>query len=171
MQKTYLPILSVILAALALCDATAMAQTAESGDEDEVIDEVTVVGQKTALVLRNEALLAEEKFLNSYNELNTDDRLDIVCVDAAPIGSRIVRRTCLPQYRWDERSNDSASFLRNAGAVAPTTQISVMPNDAELLENLQALARENPELLNSLMEFQDKLEALKAAQQGPSDEE
>ena len=118
-----------------------------------------------------QALQAEERFLNSYNELNTNDKLDIVCVDAAPIGSRIVRRTCLPQYRWDERSNESASFLRNVGAVAPTTEITVMPTDTELLENLQTLARENPELLDSLMDFQDKLATLNAAQQSGSDEE
>lgn len=170
MPQTQLPILSIVLAALAFGGA-AMAQTAQTGDQDEVIDEVTVVGQKTVLVLRNEALQAEEKFLNSYNELNTDDRLDIVCVDTAPTGSRIVRRTCLPQYRWDERSNESASFLRNMGAAAPTTEITVMPDDTELLENLQALARENPELLTSLMDFQNKLAALKTAQQGRDDDE
>ena len=171
MPGTKPSILSISLAALALWGAAAVAQPVEPGDQEEVIDEVTVIGQKTMLVLRNEALQAEERFLNSYNELNTNDKLDIVCVDAAPIGSRIVRRTCLPQYRWDERSNESASFLRNVGAVAPTTEITVMPTDTELLENLQTLARENPELLDSLMDFQDKLATLNAAQQSGSDEE
>jgi hypothetical protein len=134
----------------------ARAQAPEAADE-EVIDEVLVYGQKSMLVLRRELLLAEEKFVNTYNDLNENDTLDIVCINEAPTGSKIVRRTCLPQYRWDERQNDSMDFLRNAGMAPPTTRITVMPDDTELLENMQLLAREHSQLLESLMDYQDKI--------------
>jgi len=80
MQKTRKILVMSMLLGMGLPQA-AVAQedspeaTAESGE----IDEIVVLGARSLTLLRQEVIVAEDRFFDLYNELNDDDKYDIVC--------------------------------------------------------------------------------------------
>lgn len=99
------------------------------------LDEVEVVGPRIAK-LRAEVLKAENRLVARYNELNTDDDLDIECLMFTPTGTHIPFRYCRSrlQVKLQERyaaelvdyiatPDIEGSPVRAAGFLAPASPV------------------------------------------------
>ena len=134
-------------------------QTATENSDDkkqeaatEEIEEVTVVGQRLISSLRMQAIRADDRAFDLFNELNDDDQYDIHCHQEAPTGTRIKYRQCAPNfYRWAEADMTSAQI----GGIY-TDLSAVVANKYKLLrDKMQETILENPELLDAFLESQE----------------
>ena len=116
--------------------------------------------------MRHEVDIAEEVFFDQFNALNSDDDFDIHCYREAETGSHIKRRVCKANYlrRLEAEATQQALLsLQATGAglvldpVAETRQM-----DKLMLEEMERLAIENPELLEALQEFVGMKKAFEA---------
>jgi hypothetical protein len=157
MQKTRKILVMSMLLGMGL-PQTAVAQedspeaTAESGE----IDEIVVLGARSLTLLRQEVIVAEDRFFDLYNELNDDDKYDIVCETRRPIGTRIQVRECKAQFVKDaeyQATQDALQFSESPANVTARA-IRASTEDYEILdEKLKTFAVSSPELQEALMEY------------------
>jgi hypothetical protein len=86
-----------------------------------VDDEIIIRGRRGA-ELRLEMERAENAIFARFNDINSDDRFDIVCRLEPPIGSRIDRRVCSSNDWRDKAAEHGAALirhLRNEGGPLP----------------------------------------------------
>jgi hypothetical protein len=86
-----------------------------------VDDEIIIRGRRGA-ELRLEIERAENAIFARFNDINSDDRFDIVCRLEPPIGSRIDRRVCSSNDWRDKAAEHGAALirhLRNEGGPLP----------------------------------------------------
>lgn len=147
--------LSVLLAALLSFTPVLAEETVAVAPEDlsgmETLDEVVVTGKLDSLSAARQAVIAaEDRFYARYNELNTDDMMDIRCRFEAPTGSRIPRRVCQPKLVEEAARDEALRFLDTAnGNAAPLTMDSMK---AELKARTLKLLAKDPELMRALLE-------------------
>jgi len=140
--------------ALAQGDDADIAATATT--ESEEIDEIVVLGAHSLTLLRQEVIVAEDKFFDLYNELNDDDRFDIICENRRPIGTRIQVRECKARFVRDAEveATQNALVMDNSPANVAAQPIRASKEDYETLDKkLKTFAVENPELQKALMEY------------------
>lgn len=73
-------------------------------------DEIVVRGVSPAF-LRRERERAEDRMFALFNELNERDEFDIHCRDEAPLGTRMTRRVCAPNFVTRANSDASRQML------------------------------------------------------------
>ena len=135
---------------------TSFAQENSTDDDSEEIDEIIVLGAHSLTLLRQEVVVAEDKFFDLYNELNDDDRFDIICENRRPIGTRIQVRECKAQFVRDAEVDaiQDALMMNNAPANVTAQPVRASKRDYRKLdEKLKQFAVENPELQEALMEY------------------
>jgi hypothetical protein len=151
--------------------------TFDSDAREWILEEITVIGQKSIMSLRYEVDRAADRMYKIYNELNTDDDFDIHCLWNAPTGSRIKRKLCTPVYVKNLHARASQYALYDIGNSGITgiyidyTQIAI--NDAKLRENMKRLILENPSLFDAVVEHVKLREELKRQRQiywGPEED-
>ena len=142
-------ILLLALTPVGMCQ-TPPGQVAEPASSD-TLEEIIVYGSKSLNQLRLERYRAEEKVFVLFNSLNSDDEYDIHCYKEAPIGSRIKRRVCKPNYVKELTAKATAGMLGGLPHDNPAARIR--RKDKLLLEEMEALVVERPELLKALSEF------------------
>ena len=138
-------------------------RAADIGPDAEIIDEVTVLGVRELASLRADVIRAEDVVYDLYNELNDDDRYDIICKKETRIGSQIPRRVCLSRLYRDAVSEASEEVLD--GSDVGTIGVNSARHNAILRERMAALANQHPELLAALkkrLELKKKLEQERA---------
>ena len=143
----------IVLGALT---APAFGQTAAPAPVPQVAgaDEVIVRG-RTGSRLRVEIERVENAVYERFNALNNRDEFDIVCMNEAPIGSRMPVRECLPKFALEAERRPAQDTLRRmqGDAFAGNSQIHFMRIDQkgeELAAEMQRLAREDEQLLRDL---------------------
>jgi len=124
----------------------------ERPDQDEPIEEVTVTGQRLISHLRLEALRAEDRAFDLFNQLNDDDQFDIVCRRESPTGTRIKYRQCAPKF-FIRAEAHATSVNRSGGTIEVRALIS--GKYTELREQMQGKILENTELLDAFLEAQE----------------
>jgi hypothetical protein len=134
-------ILAVFIAVLALPMA-AIGQD-EQASNDEAIEDIVVIGQKSMAQLRREVYDAEEHFYSLYNDLNEDRDYDVKCFYEKATGTNIKNHVCRARFV-------SKAFSSHAGRNR---------NDMTRVANQDA----NPALAQKTAKFQEKLETLVAA--------
>lgn len=126
---------------------------AQEADEEsnEYIEEITSYGRKSLLSFKVEMVAAEETYYDLYNRLNDDDAFDVICKKASPNGakSRMARRICKARFEWEAVSdNDRERML--SGFIPQANQASVLRKKLMVLDKMEKLANENPELREAL---------------------
>ena len=116
--------------------------------DDEIIDEVTVLGVRELADLRAEVVLAEDAVYVLFNDLNDDDRYDIVCKKETRIGSQIPKRICQARLYRDAVAAEAEAVTD--GEIMPGMKVNSTKHNAILREKMAALANEHPELLAAL---------------------
>lgn len=131
--------------------------SAAYGDEDNAdpIDEIIVMGARSLLRLRHELTVAEDDFFDKYNMLNEDDRYDIICKDEVHTGSRIPVRECISRVIREGRiAATQNSIGLGSGPVGGNSRGREEARHSRVLqEKLRALAMEDKDLQDALMEY------------------
>lgn len=143
---------------------------AESQDIEYVdtLEEIIVYGNKSLHTLREETIAAEEAVFARYNEINSNDDFDIHCYEEARTGTRIKTRICVPNYvKRITRDPRQSTFIKAAGVVGPYIPDWAGANKSfrELMAEMEALALENPELLDALVDYAIAKETLRKAKE------
>ena len=120
-------------------------------DASEEIEEIVVYGSKTLGNLRDQMHRAEVKVFDLYNSFNDDDEYNIHCRRVAPIGTRIKKRVCKPNYVLDLVAKETGAFWGGLPFVYPSALIR--RKDEILQAKMEALLMERPDLVNALNEF------------------
>lgn len=128
--------------------APAAEQTATVLPDEEIIDEVTVLGIRELADLRAEVVEAEDVVFDLFNDLNDDDRYDIICKKETRIGSQIPKRIC--QARLFRDAVAAAAEGTVDGEIMPGEHVNMNKHNRILREKMAALANEHPELLAAL---------------------
>jgi hypothetical protein len=154
----------VVLTALG---APALGQDAEAAPVPQIAgaDEVIVRG-RTGDRMRIELERVENAFYERFNALNSRDEFDIVCLNEAPAGSHMPVRECLPEFALTAERRAAQETLRamqGIGGGSSNTQIHFMrleQKGAELIEEMQRLAREDEQLMRELTRLAELKQAV-----------
>ena len=140
--------------------AVAVEEAAESLADDAredpaSIDEITVMGARSLLTLNHQVERAEINFYERYNEVNTDDRYDVICKDAVHVGSRIPVRECIPRVVREMQIQATQMAITIGGnPSSPTLPLETKrKHDKELQEKLKKFVISDQDLQNKLMEY------------------
>ncbi|MEJ2299612.1 MAG: hypothetical protein P8X94_14170 [Woeseiaceae bacterium] len=132
----------IIVCILLLAAAGTRAQDAN----DEAIDEITVVGEKTLLNLRYAAQQAEDDFFTLFNELNDNDEFDVYCDKESNTYSRVKRRRCWSPFERDVDSEELRYQLETGGRLGMRNDGMIRAKRKEQAELLKRMVLENPAL-------------------------
>jgi len=113
-----------------------------------VIDEVTIVELKSVSLLRFELAKADDQVFALYNELNSNDALDMICKKEARIGSQIKYRVCKSAYHREIESESASDALDGSGAF--TSARAPAGHYDKVRENMAKLVAEDLELLRAV---------------------
>ena len=156
-------------AALLAFSSVAWGQTALDTDANsktdatppEEIEEIVVVGEKSLLVMQKEVERAADNVFDTFNVLNTDPEFDIRCEKRAQVGTRIKQRICRPQFEYDieaeyaekfgDAMNQGGLASQNIGMSAGAGSAKILSRKKILDEKMAAMAMENPELGQALV--------------------
>lgn len=127
-----------------------------AGDQDQVMEEVTVIGQKQIFSIRHQIIQAEDHAYEIFNALNKDDDYDIHCQMVARTGTHIRKRMCLPNFYNEATAGEAKEFLAALGGVTdytvvvPSTQNVFAYKFPIFKAKVKQLALKNPEMLDAL---------------------
>ena len=160
---------AMLLLALA---PTGMCQTVPDQEVEpapsDAIDEIIVYGNKSLHTLRMDLYMAEENVFAVFNSLNSDDEYDVHCYYEAPTGTRIKRRMCRANFvkeLTDESAMAMQLALRGMGGPYIPNWARVKKKEKLLLEEMEALVAEHPELLEALINLSDAKQILESERQ------
>ena len=158
----------------ALCATTFVGAIAHAQGEAEAetpaptvsADETVVVRGMAPGTLRTMIEEAEESIYARFNEINSDDQFDIFCYQLVEIGSKMLRRRCLPNYWRDasaEMGEETLRGMQSGGGPAFNPQDAV--NRAHytgllLAEEMQRLTRDDDELLSATVRLANLQQSL-----------
>ena len=155
-------ILALFIAALAL-------PMSAIGQDDEAIDDIVVVGQKSLSTLRKEVFKAEEEFYSVYNKLNDEKDYQVRCFYEKPTGTRIKNHVCRARFVTKAYSSHAS---RNGNDLSRVANQSSNPVFAEKTVKYQAhmesLVAENPELQAALGEYNSAVGQFMSKREGNS---
>lgn len=144
MRTIYLPLLLVLL----VCRYAAAEEEPGISNEESVIDEITVIGERDLLALRVEITRAEDEIFSIFNELNEDDDYDMICETERPVGTRIARRVCRARLFREKMAEDARRAMD--GDVMTGPMIDTEKHNKILQEKLRSMALESPEFAEAL---------------------
>ena len=122
--------------------------------DDEAIDNVVVVGEKSLSQLRNDLFSAEEDFYALYNELNDEDEYDVTCFYETPTGTRIKNHVCRAKFIAAGYAREASRRRMDVSRVANQDSDAAMAEKtARFQEKLETLITANPELQTALARY------------------
>lgn len=137
---------------------------------EQLPEEITVTGQKLFSALNKQIRAAEDAMYGLFNELNDDDLYDIRCIWEAPIGTRIRKRNCRPEFVNRATSEEAQDFIAQVQGFGNNNPTPVMAQLAfhypVLADKMKTLVSENPELLDAVVhhyELRKELDARKSS--------
>jgi hypothetical protein len=96
--------------------ALGVAQAAEPAATRESIEQVIVKGKRADLVkLAKEVLIAEERFYQRYNDINTKRQYMVRCYNEAPTGTRFKQKYCKPVFENEADATEARDFMMAIG--------------------------------------------------------
>ena len=145
---------------LACCAATAAGESTPAGKPISQLDEVEVVAKKLT-ALRDEALAAEDRFFQKFNEINDDDRFDIDCRLRAKTGTRHETRECNTEAFNAAQSDYSSNIVDGiqhgtfSSHATLTPELVAFRNRAAYRKAVTAAFERSPELLELAREREE----------------
>ena len=153
--------LTGLLAALCITQVMAMEAAAPvSEDQRQEIEEITVTGQRTLMSPRLEASEAEDVMFGLYNELNTDEKYDIVCRADTRIFSHIREKSCRPEYAWTAMMDEAQNRARGEEQGVPVA-IVLADQYPRLNAKFQEMLQKSPELFSAFAKHYELKEQLR----------
>ena len=131
----------------------------ESEEQEETIEEITVIGQQQIFTLQQQIIQAEDRAFDIFNELNDDDMYDIHCRMEARTGTLLKKRMCRPNFYHRATADNASEYLAligeysNYGGPSPSTRNVFTYRFPIFKDKVKELAKENPELLDAMQEI------------------
>ena len=156
-MKQIRTILALFIAVLALpMAAVGQGEGASAGvvTNDQTIDNIVVVGQKSLSDLRRDVFRAEEDFYSVYNSLNEDKDYDVRCFYENPTGTHQKNHVCRARFvtkaysKHASRNRNDLSRVANQGANPDFAE-----KTAKYQEKLETLVAANPKLQDALIRY------------------
>ena len=157
-------VLLFALAPVGMCQSSSVQEV--EPEPSDTIEEIIVYGNRSLNQLRLELYRAEDIAFDLFNSLNSDDEYDIHCYKEAPTGSHIKRRVCKANYEKELTADATRRWLLGGQSrtyLHPTAKIR--RKDKLMLEEMEALVVERPELRKALSEFSDAKQILESERQ------
>lgn len=130
-------------------------------------DEVIVQATRASLVkLRKEVELAEQRFYQRYNQVNTKREYAIKCNEWAPVGTHFTQTRCEPAYEETaehEEARDFALSVQNAsmgnidGGPPVPALVAINGGRSAFQQHVTEVARKDPELTKLLNEYGERV--------------
>ncbi len=114
----------------------------------QAIEEITVTGQRTLFDLRLEVSEAEDAMYNLFNELNTENKYDIVCRNDTRVFSHIRQKVCLPVYAMNALMEEAQGMARGQAGVPKEAILAY--EGPQLDEKFRAVMEQSPELFQAV---------------------
>ena len=150
--------------ALLSLGAPALAQEAASTLAANDVDEVVVPGVRPQN-LRVEIERLEQVVYERWNALNSNDELDIHCLDSEPTGSNITQTHCAPNFVIEAESRaaeDAVHGARTTGRSRNDEYVAaIQEKSREHNEEMKRVARQDEQFLRDLVRL-DELRQLQA---------
>jgi hypothetical protein len=155
----FLSLIFILTPAFGESTAERIAQT--GADVDEVLEEITIVGDRSMGSLTHLIMKAEDRIYDIFNTMNGDKRYDVACRWDAPIGSNIKRRTCRPNFVQNAQSDNARAIVAYIQGSPFTTDPGEISSFAAELhrhfpifhQKMIASIKENPELLDAIVKY------------------
>lgn len=141
---------ATLIALLACLLQIASAQESEQYSS-AVMDEIVVKGEKSLNRLRHRVYETEDVFYALFNSINDDDDFDIHCTKEARTGSRVKRRVCRANFELKATAEEARGW--KLGIPTTPAESAIAHNKRVILEKMEILVNENPELLKALVDF------------------
>jgi hypothetical protein len=148
--------------------APALAQDAASTPQaGESVDEVIVPGRRPQN-LRVEIERLEQVVYKRWNSLNSNDELDIYCLDSEPTGSNVTQTRCAPNFVIQAEARAAENAIDGARSNVRTSRnsdyVATMEEKSQQLnEEMQRIARQDEQFLRDLVRL-DELRQLQASE-------
>lgn len=150
------------LAIAALCSATVGA-----AQERERVDEEIIVRGKSYGEFRLEVERAKDAVFARFNDINSDDRLDIHCRAEPRLGSKLDERVCASNSWREQDANFGRDYVREllgeTGANPQQYRIEQLRMQARLEDEMRRLALEDPALRAMVARLGEAMQAMAAA--------
>ena len=121
-----------------------------------VDDEIIIRGRRGA-ELRLEMERAENAIFARFNEINSDDRFDIVCRLEAPIGSRIDRRVCSSNDWRAQAAEHGGALIRHlrgeGGPLPEMFLIEQQRGQRQLVDEMRRLVFNDEALYEAVVRY------------------
>lgn len=144
------PTIAALLAGILVFPLAAAAQ------DDEAIDDIVVVGEKSSATLRNEVFEAEEDFYSVYNRFNDDKDFAVRCFYETPTGTRIRNHVCRAKFVTDAYSKQASRGRADVTRIANQDADSEFAVKSERFQqNLETLIASHPELQAALLRYNE----------------
>ncbi len=164
--------LTDFLKATVLLCLGSLAAVADEPDNKEAspandIEEITVVGDETVPRLRHQLRRIDQEFFKLYNELNSNDELDMICKRETRIGSQIPRTVCKSRRHRELQSERAQDVFEEDGAYFAVSQSWRSKHYKEVRENVTRVLGESAELtkiMQNRAELRRRIQTLKEEQ-------
>ena len=126
------------------------------------IEEISVVGERSALFLLEEIKNAEVLMYDIFNDLNSTDDFDVNCRNVTHTGTLIPEWECDSGFMTRERFQNTQDFLQ-FGFMPKSDEEMYWENRekvAALNAEMLSLAKENPGLAEAMLDLNAKRERL-----------
>ena len=127
---------------------------AASAQEDNV-DEVVVVGNKSISTLRKEVYEAEADFYALYNTLNDDPEFDVKCNYETATGTHVKNHVCRANFVAASYAKHAARNGNDLSRVAAQTDPALAEKTAVFEERLTNLVNTNAELQAAFLSYNE----------------
>jgi hypothetical protein len=128
---------------------------AASAQEDNVDEEVVVVGNKSISTLRKEVYEAEADFYALYNTLNDDPDFDVKCNYETATGTHVKNHVCRANFVAASYAKHAARNGNDLSRVAAQTDPALAEKTAVFEERLTNLVNTNAELQAAFLSYNE----------------
>lgn len=149
----FVALLTLPLAALGKGEGTSTGMASNN----ETIDDIVVVGQKSLSALRKDVFEAEEDFYAVFNKLNDEKDFDVRCHYEKATGTHIKNHVCRARFVTKAFSSHAARNRNDLSRVAnQDANPAFAAKTAEYNEKVEALVTANPELQAAFLRYNEK---------------
>ncbi|MDJ0916352.1 MAG: hypothetical protein QNJ05_01225 [Woeseiaceae bacterium] len=140
----------------------------EAGDTPDQsatdVEEITVVGEESVPRLRSKLRRLDQEFFRLYNELNTNDELDMICKRETRIGSQMPRTVCRSRLHRERQSEQAQDLLDEDGSYFAVSRSWRARHYKKVRDNVMRVLGESAELtqmMESRAALRRRIETLK----------
>ena len=158
LMLTLLTLLACIYSGTSTGQANPEPRATDDKDQQQPMEEITVIGQRTLGTLRVQINRAEDRIYEIFNKLNNDDLYDIHCNTG---GIYIKYKSCSPVYFSRTEADATYYALTGSGGGSAYMLARLSRYNVIMGQKWKQLVTTNPELLHAVIKHYELTQKLK----------